>query len=242
MCNINRIATELDAVLVALLEDEINLNAIDNAVEAVMPPLVIIPPMNETHRNPGYYEFIIPTYNVDYFHDHFRMTRGIFELLLNKLKEALPNENYGVVEYEKKLLFTIWILAKQESFLSAGDRFNLAKSTGHQIFFKVVQHIADLREEIIKWPNRQQRLEICRRFQEKSGIPGIVGAIDGCHISIKGPPGNAIDYYNRNNYNSIILQATCNDKKEFIDIYVGAPGRLHCYLETIPRYQKMSTY
>lgn len=59
------------------------------------------------------------------------------------------------------------------------------------------------------------------------GIPGIIGAIDGCHIPIKAPPQNAIDYYNRNNIHSVILQAVCNDKKQFIDIFVGTPGRVH---------------
>lgn len=60
-----------------------------------------------------------------------------------------------------------------------------------------------------------------------TGIPGIVGAIDGCHIPIKAPPHNAIDYYNRNNIHSIILQGVCNDKKQFTNIYVGSPGRVH---------------
>lgn len=59
------------------------------------------------------------------------------------------------------------------------------------------------------------------------GIPGIVGAIDGCHIAIKAPPHNSVDYYNRNNYHSVVLQAVCNDKKQFIDIFVGMPGRVH---------------
>lgn len=59
------------------------------------------------------------------------------------------------------------------------------------------------------------------------GIPGIIGAIDGCHIAIKAPPHNAIDYYNRNNYHSIILQGVCDDKKAFINIFVGSPGRVH---------------
>lgn len=59
------------------------------------------------------------------------------------------------------------------------------------------------------------------------GIPGIIGAIDGCHIAIQAPPHNAVDYYNRNNYHSVILQAVCNDKLQFTDIFVGKPGRLH---------------
>ncbi|XP_018398955.1 PREDICTED: putative nuclease HARBI1 [Cyphomyrmex costatus] len=58
-------------------------------------------------------------------------------------------------------------------------------------------------------------------------IPGIIGAIDGTHVPIKAPPHNPVDYYNRNNYHSVILQAICNDKREFIDIFVGVAGRVH---------------
>lgn len=36
-----------------------------------------------------------------------------------------------------------------------------------------------------------------------------------------------MDYYNRNSYHSVILQGVCNDKKEFIDVFAGTPGRVH---------------
>lgn len=58
-------------------------------------------------------------------------------------------------------------------------------------------------------------------------IPGIIGIIDGCHVAIKAPPNNSVDYYNRNSYHSVVLQGICNDKKEFIDVFAGTPGRVH---------------
>ncbi|XP_073971487.1 uncharacterized protein [Rhodnius prolixus] len=37
-------------------------------------------------------------------------------------------------------------------------------------------------------------------FEERSyGISNVIGAIDGCHIPIKQPVRNAIDFYNRKN-------------------------------------------
>jgi len=36
----------------------------------------------------------------------------------------VKNQNRPV-DLTKKVLFTIWILAKQESYLAAGDRFNI---------------------------------------------------------------------------------------------------------------------
>lgn len=54
-----------------------------------------------------------------------------------------------------------------------------------------------------------------------------MGVLDGTHITIKAPPHNANDYYNRNNMHSVILQAVCDDKKKIIDVFVGTPGRVH---------------
>ncbi|KAK4880033.1 hypothetical protein RN001_008179 [Aquatica leii] len=126
----------------------------------------------------------------------------------------------------QKLLFTIWTLSKPDSFIAAGYRFNLAKSTSHNIFFEIVTLIANLRHSIF-CPNQNERERISRTLENKSGIPGVIGAIDGCHVAIKAPSHNSVDYYNRNNYHSMILQAVCNDRRQFINIFVGTPGRVH---------------
>lgn len=53
-------------------------------------------------------------------------------------------------------MFTIWILAKPESFLAVGDRFGLARSTWHQIFKDVINVLAQLMPQYITWPNEAQ--------------------------------------------------------------------------------------
>lgn len=47
---------------------------------------------------------------------------------------------------------------------------------------------------------------IMRKFEEASGFPQTVGAIDGTHIRIESPKENAVDYINRKGYHSIQLQ------------------------------------
>lgn len=46
------------------------------------------------------------------------MSRVTFEALLNVVAPLLNPEEYVDVSPSKKLLFTIWVLAKQESFLA----------------------------------------------------------------------------------------------------------------------------
>lgn len=61
------------------------------------------------------------------------------------------------------------MLSKPESFISAGDPFNLAKSSSHKIFMNVINVISNLRHEFIIWPNEEERLRISRVLHERSG-------------------------------------------------------------------------
>lgn len=60
-----------------------------------------------------------------------------------------------------------------------------------------------------------------------TGFPGVVGSIDGCHIEIKQPTNNAIDFYNGNERHSVVLQGVCDDTCIFTDVFIGMPGRVH---------------
>lgn len=72
------------------------------------------------------------------------------------------------IPFEKKLLFSIWILTKPESFVAAGDRFDLAAGTGHTIFFEIIDLICQMRHGSIFWPNQNERNRISRKLKNKS--------------------------------------------------------------------------
>lgn len=71
----------------------------------------------------------------------------------------------------------------------------------HEIIFKVIQ-----------WPDENRQVEIEREFQLQSGIPHIVGIIDGTHIQLSHVPNGDQDYVNRKSYPSVQLQVRicCN--------------------------------
>ncbi|XP_050518298.1 putative nuclease HARBI1 [Diabrotica virgifera virgifera] len=177
-------------------------------------------------RNEDFYEEVIPRYFEDLFVEHFRMSRAVFQQLLELVgNQGMVSEN-ALIPLEKKLLFTVWMLAKPECFLAAGDRFGLSKGTGHFIFKEIVAILKHLRFQLILWPNNHENS--MRVFNERSnGFSGVVGAIDGCHIPIKQPANNGHDYYNRKQFHSIILQGVCDHQMLFLDINVGMPGRVH---------------
>lgn len=65
----------------------------------------------------------------------------------------MPLNHNNPVDLRKKIMFTLWILAKQESYLAAGDRFNLAKSTAHGIVKEITNVLIDILPNYVKWPN-----------------------------------------------------------------------------------------
>ncbi|XP_067204937.1 putative nuclease HARBI1 isoform X3 [Linepithema humile] len=157
------------------------------------------------------------------------MSRITFEALLNVVAPLLNPEINMNVNPSKKLLFTLWILAKQESFLATSDRFGLPKSSGHQIFKSVIDILSDLMPQYIYILHGQMQMIVKYPiFETRSrGFYGVIGAIDGCHIPCKQPVDNANDYYNRKGFHSIILQGVCNHRGQFIDCFIGMPGRMH---------------
>ena len=60
-----------------------------------------------------------------------------------------------------------------------------------------------------------------------SGFPGVVGAIDGCHIAIKAPKDVQADYIDRHSQHGITLLAVCDHRKKITFIDAGFPGSAH---------------
>ena len=61
-----------------------------------------------------------------------------------------------------------------------------------------------------------------QRFEEKWGFPGVLGAIDGCDIPVKGPWKNPEQYINRKGLHSLQLQVICD-----ADVFCSYPGSVH---------------
>ncbi|KAB0790770.1 hypothetical protein PPYR_15480 [Photinus pyralis] len=210
-----------------IMEDNFPTNiAIDQALMLADPlPPVEQAPRRPVPRNENYYEETIAQYMGDLFSEHFRMTRPTFEQLLITVGNANGMANHAI-PLEKKRMFSIWILAKPETFLAAGDRFGLARSTAHGVFKEIIFLILEMMPQFITWPqNNEHTINV---FYERSGgFPEVVGAIYGCHIPVKQPPYNAQDYYNRKQFHSIILQGICDHQLRFLNVHVGMPGRVH---------------
>ncbi|VEN62190.1 unnamed protein product [Callosobruchus maculatus] len=86
----------------------------------------------------------------------------------------------------------------------------------------MTRFLSNLSPSIIKWPDQAGKNIIEQNFREK-GFPGIIGAIDGCHIKIDKPSNDPDSYINRKGFYSIQMHAVCDHRRKIIDLFVGYP-------------------
>ncbi|XP_029348186.1 putative nuclease HARBI1 [Acyrthosiphon pisum] len=76
--------------------------------------------------------------------------------------------------------------------------------------------------------SNDDKIQCAYEFQQIAGIPDVLGAIDGSYISIRKPKHKIRStYVNRHHDCSLTLQAICNAKKKFVDVFTGTPGKMH---------------
>ncbi|KAK4875538.1 hypothetical protein RN001_011960 [Aquatica leii] len=156
------------------------------------------------------YENVIDHYLYEDFQTHFRMSRSSIGLLI-KLCEAshTPKLNIGRPQVSVKLqcLICIWVLANQESYRSIEERFDVSKRTVFVCLMRRCKLINTRNSIFITWPQGRDAHSVIESSRRKKSFPGVLGAIDGCHIAICPPKTNAFTYINRKNRASMMLQA-----------------------------------
>ncbi|XP_033991066.1 protein ALP1-like [Trematomus bernacchii] len=157
----------------------------------------------------------------------YRLGRQSLEALLR----ILPSKTTQGWSHEVNILMTIYWLAHGLSYSVVSRAFDVPKSTVCRLVHTGVEKIAALRQEVIKLPPPGELEEVGQAFARLANSPVFsrcVGAIDGCHVRIKTPPGpQGQDDLNRKLFPSIQLQAVCDGKGFFLNTFVGYPGSVH---------------
>lgn len=152
-------------------------------------------PLNRV-RIVGYFEVVVPSCSPDCFRCHFRMSResvAFLEGLFGVCPEMIPyqaHDNGGRAPFvlRKQILITIWMLANPECIRSVSDRFDISRSTCHEVYMRVCTAMTDnLPQRFIDLPEGNDARNTIQKFEEQRGFPGILGAIDGTHIPIQAP-------------------------------------------------------
>lgn len=89
---------------------------------------------------------------------------------------------------------------------SVCERFDIGKATGWRTVWRFVFALYKYLPTFIKWPTNQEALITSAHIKRRFGFPGVIGAVDGTHISIAAPHDNPHNYINRKGVHSIQTQ------------------------------------
>ena len=111
----------------------------------------------DLQRVVGFYEAVVPSYSIDEFRSHFRMTKNTFEVLTQELAATgiIPTGNrFGrrPIPLQKQILAFIWYMSNMEVIRSVSDRFNVTLSSLERIIKRVSRAVINIKQDYLKWP------------------------------------------------------------------------------------------
>ena len=119
------------------------------------------------------------------------------------------------VHLQDQVLMLLHFVAHQGKYGLLSDRFGLTRSCYHRCVDDLLDIIVNQAlKKFISWPDVHRQKETADYFQSKFGFPGVVGSIDGTHITIARPPGQFFpaDYFSvRKKIYTMLLQV-CTSK------------------------------
>jgi len=133
------------------------------------------------------------------------------------------------IPVNKQVAVALWRLATGDTYRSTGLQFGIGRCTAMLLKADFCKAIAKRAINFIKFPETEEELtQNNHLFAQKSPFPHVVGAIDGSHIPLKTEPVNEqIEYFNRKQDYSVVVQAVADVSFKFLDVSTGFPGSIH---------------
>lgn len=86
----------------------------------------------------------------------------------------------------------------------------------------------EIRDDHIKFPKTlSEVIASVETFTDLTGLPIVVGAVDGSHVRMKAPIDSARDHFSRYQQHGFVIQAVVNGKKYVLNFICGFPGSMH---------------
>ncbi len=187
-------------------------------------------------RNSGWWELVWNNYSDDRFKKTFRISRNTFMYILEKVRHKLTKQIVAElpVSPEQRLGIFLYRCGRGDYHYSIAEMTGLGVSTVCCIVSDVANAIVETlwKSEVTTYMPKSE-IEFYQKISEMEQLwqfPCCWGAIDGCHIPIKCPPGglqSCKEYHNFKNFYSIVLMAMVDAKYRFTWGSCGFPGNSH---------------
>ncbi|XP_062557486.1 putative nuclease HARBI1 [Armigeres subalbatus] len=162
----------------------------------------------------------------------FRVSKDIFVYLLEIITAKI-----NPVQLSTSVSPTV-MLAASLRFFAEG---NYQKGVGNDRYIglaqptmsKVLQIVLDIIENevcptVIQFPSEDRETNAIKlAFYQKTGFPGVIGCIDGTHISIIPPARDKHLYYNRKGFHSLNVLLVCDNNLMIRYLDANHPGSSH---------------
>jgi hypothetical protein len=172
--------------------------------------------------------FLLGQYREERWIQMFRMTKPAVFALSDLLKPHIQKQDTRyrlAIPVLVRVAVTLFKLTHGASLFVYSEMFVVGKSTCSIILRETVRAINDCLRHEIQWPSGERLQQTQHDFQQLCGLPAVVGAIDGTHITISKPKYGAEDYYYfKSGGYTLNCQAVVDSNKRFLDLYVGMPG------------------
>lgn len=171
------------------------------------------------------------SYNEEEFKSRFRLSKNSVRFVLNLIENRirpLTDRNKSICAMNQ-LLIALRFYACGSFQIVIGDHFGVTKATVSRIVHKVSDAVARLSRVFIKMPRSlREKRETCADFFNLARFPNVIGVIDGSHIRLQSPGGNAAETFrNRKGYFSLNIQCVCNARLQINDVVARWPGSSH---------------
>lgn len=151
-----------------------------------------------------------------YWMERFKMEKRTFKYICDELRESLaprpnPLTKRASISVEEQVAICVYYMGSCGELRTIEDVFGYAKPT----ILKCVRRVANAIIEIllpvwIRMPTPDECVHQAELFEARTGLPQIIGAIDGSHIPITAPKVGYSDYINRKGWPSLNLQGFVN--------------------------------
>lgn len=187
-------------------------------------------------RNSGWWDLVWNNYDDVRFKKTFRMSRATFIYLLEKIRHKLEKEIVTElpVSPEQRLAIFLYRCGRGDYHYTIAEMTGLGVSTVCCIVCEVSKAIVEVLwvSEVTTYMPKSETdfFQKISEMEQTWQFPCCWGAIDGCHIPIKCPPGgleSCKEYHNFKNFYSIVLMAMVDSKYRFTWGSCGFPGNSH---------------
>ena len=187
-------------------------------------------------RNKGWWENVWASYDDRRFKEAFRVTRGTFIYILNRIHDKIHKESLteAAIPAEMRLAICLYRLARGDYMYTISELTGVGEASVCNIVVEVSEAlVSEFWNEKVKsyFPNTDEKFRKSVADFEVFWQYGFTfGAIDGCHLPMKCPPGgreSMKEHHNFKGFYSQVLMAIVDSRYRCIWANVGHTGNNH---------------